>query len=109
MNWTKHALERFTTRFPKLIEAGVSPVVCMFRVFKEAKPDNRFRNNTAYLVYLSEKYGDFDFEFLVNGDVAFICRGNTIVTVINRNRPLGHRHRNHLGEVKQGYKKRANA
>lgn len=81
--YSKHAQERFAERFPSLIE-NEDVLTSLKKCFEGATEERQSKNNTRYLVYLMEKYGDFDFDFYVNGRVLFICRQGCIITVMDR-------------------------
>jgi Asp-tRNA(Asn)/Glu-tRNA(Gln) amidotransferase B subunit len=87
MIYTRHAVDQLKARFPSLITKDEAPKVTFHKVFSEAKETKRFLNNTNYLVYMLEKYGDCDCKYFENGDMVFIVRGETVVTVIDRNTP----------------------
>lgn len=106
MDFTRHSLQRFTERFPKLLPKGVDPKAMMLQVFGASSIDKRFKNNSAYMVYLLNRYGDNDFIFRVNGDVLFICKGGTIITIVDRNDTSSEGYKNH-GECRNRFKKRS--
>lgn len=106
MDFTRHSLQRFTERFPNLLSKGVDPKTTMLNVFGASSIDKRFKNNSAYMVYLMSRYGDNDFTFRVNGDVLFICKNVTIITIVDRNDTSSEGYKNH-GESRNRYKKRS--
>ena len=82
--YTKHAVQRFTQRFPHLVEKGTAPIVCLHRAFQDARPDRSFLNNSRRIVWMVENYGDFNFDYFINGEVVFVARDQTLITVIHR-------------------------
>jgi hypothetical protein len=74
-------------------------------MYRNAKEDGRLKNNTKYMVYLMERYGDFDFEYRVNGRVLFICRNNTVITVLDTEMRGSTAHQS-LGTSKSRYQSR---
>lgn len=85
MQYSKHAQERLAERFPEMMEPGVAPVVCIHRAFQGAKLERGFLNDTRRIVWMLEKYGDFNYNYYVKGDIVFVTRDEVVVTVINRN------------------------
>lgn len=106
MDFTRHSLQRFTERFPHLIAKHADAKRTMLDVFGESSIDKRFKNNTAYMVYLLNRYGDNDFTFRVNGDVLFICKNATIITIVDRSDTSNAGYKNH-GESRNRFKKRS--
>lgn len=82
--YTNHAVDRFKERFPHLQVKGQSPLVTFHRVFTGAKLDRSFLNDTKRLVYMMEKYGDYDQNYYVNGDIVFVTKQRTVITVMDR-------------------------
>ena len=94
MHYTRHATKRFVERFPKLCY-NATPFDAINNCFKGASLNKSTKNNTAYMVFLYERYGDNNFDFYENGDVLFICKGGMVVTVLNRNDPSSPIYRTH--------------
>lgn len=106
MEFTRHALQRFTERFRHLHQNNVSHDFTMRDYFRVATIDKSFKNNTAYMVYLLEKYGHNDFEFRVHGDILFICKSKLVITIVDRNDTTSGGYKNH-GENRSRFKKRS--
>lgn len=85
MGYTNHAVDRFVERFPELLEAGVHPKVCIHRAFQGASLERGFMNDTRRIVWMLEKYGDFNYDYYVKGNIVFVTRDGTVITVMNRN------------------------
>lgn len=83
-SYSKHAVERFVERFPEKLEAGVNPLVSVHRAFQGASLERGFMNDTRRLVYMMEKYGDFNFDYYIKDKIVFVTRDNTVITVMNR-------------------------
>lgn len=105
MHYTRHAQKRFAERFPKLVKT--TALEAIDTCFKAATPNKSTRNNTAYMVFLHERYGDFNVEFFENGPVLFICRGGLVMTVIDRNDPNSPLYKTH-GASKSRFTNRKN-
>jgi Ca2+-binding EF-hand superfamily protein len=88
MNYTKHAIERFKTRFPELRKKDQHDKVTFHQLFTAAKETKRFINNTEFLVYLIERYGDYNNKYFENGDMIFVVVNDLVVTVMNADEPL---------------------
>ena len=84
MRYTAHAVQRFVERFPERLESGVAPKVCLHRAFQGASLERGFLNDTRRLVYMMDKYGDFNFDFYIKDDIVFVVRDDTLITVISR-------------------------
>lgn len=84
MDYSKHAVERFVERFPDHLEAGVAPKVSMHRAFQGASLERGFMNDSRRIIWMLEKYGDFNFDYYLNGKMVFITREGICITVINR-------------------------
>ena len=61
--YTNHAVERFVERFPDLLQAGVAPKVSLHRAMQGASHERGFMNDSRRIVWMLEKYGDFNFEY----------------------------------------------
>lgn len=83
-DYTKHAQERLAQRFPEMVVQGVSPKVCLHRAFQGATLERGFLNDTRRIVWMIEKYGDFNFEYFIKGKMVFVTRNSTVITVIHR-------------------------
>ena len=82
IRFSKHSIDRFKERFSEKIEDGN---VCrsIARLFYHAKEDKRFLNNTKFTTYIYEKHGyDKPMSFHTNNDILFVCRDDTLVTVM---------------------------
>lgn len=101
--YTNHAVDRFKERFPALMEKGVHVKVTLHRLMQSATRERASSNDSRRLVYMMEKYGDWNFDYFVSGDVVFVAREDRVVTVIDRHdggmKKL-------LGSNKPNYKKR---
>lgn len=84
MDYTAHAVMRFAERFPELIEKGVSPRVALHRAFQGATIDRGFMNNTARIVWMLEKYGDFNYDYYLKDKIVFLTKNDVVITVLNR-------------------------
>lgn len=84
MGYTRHAVERFTERFPERLEAGVSPKVCLHRAFQGASLERGFMNDSRRIVWMLEKFGDFNYDYYVKDDIVFVTREGSCITVMNR-------------------------
>ena len=82
---TKHAQERYRERFPERIPQNRHIVGHILDEVKAAKVDRAFLNDSNRIVWLIEKYGDFNHNVLVNDAVVFIVRDDRVITVIDRN------------------------
>lgn len=74
---TTHAVDRLYERHPGIFSdptrQGAERYTAACRVLSDAEEHKAVKNNTAFMVFLHEKYGfDKDFHFFVNGDVLFI-------------------------------------
>lgn len=83
-DYSRHAVERFEQRFPEHIESGVPTRVALHRAFQGAKLERGFMNDTSRLVYMLEKYGDFNFDYYLNDEMVFVTRDGVVITVMNR-------------------------
>lgn len=83
-DYSKHAVDRLKERFPNLLEANVHPKVVLHRLMSSATRERSFMNDTRRIVWMLEKYGDWNYDYYVNGDVVFVTREGMVVTLINR-------------------------
>lgn len=80
-NFSKHSIDRFKERFPKLIENN-NPIKTIANLLYSAQEDRRCINNTNFMTYIYETYGyDNPMTLYVNDNVLFLCREDTLVTV----------------------------
>ena len=84
MGYTNHAVERFVQRFPERLEAGVAPKVCLHRAFQGASLERGFMNDTRRIVWMLEKYGDFNFDYYLKDKMVFVTRDGSVITVMHR-------------------------
>lgn len=84
MHYSRHAVERFVERFPEAVEKGVPTKVCMHRAFQGASLERGFMNDTRRIVWMLEKYGDFNYDYYLKGKMVFLTKDDTVLTVINR-------------------------
>ena len=84
MIFSKHAQERLVERFPQTLKISGNPLIRIQQAFAGATPDRSFKNNTAYLAFLVDRYGDCDYQFFVKGQIVFMCKDETVVTVLDR-------------------------
>lgn len=84
MRWTKHAEERFEERFPELWSPNMTRYQNLDAAFKGATLERGFMNDSRRIVWMLEKFNDFNFDYYLKGKVVFITRNNSIITVINR-------------------------
>ncbi len=83
-DYSRHAVERFSERFPELLEEGVSAKVSLHRSMKGASHERGFLNDTRRLVWMLEKYGDFNFDYYLKDKIVFVTRDGVVITVIHR-------------------------
>lgn len=88
--FTNHARKRFRERLSHLVK---DQNVCksIAEQIQTARPDNSIKNNTRFMTKLHEEHGYNPFEFLVNGDMVFVCRGEYLVTVYPKKDSKFHR------------------
>ena len=84
MGYTNHAVARFVERFPERLEAGVAPKVCLHRTFQGASLERGFLNDTRRIVWMIEKYGDFNYDYYVKDKMVFVTSNDSVITVIHR-------------------------
>lgn len=84
MRWTKHAEERFEERFPEMWSANMTRYQNLDAAFKGATLERGFMNDSRRIVWMLDKYGDFNYDYYLKGNAVFITRNNSIITVINR-------------------------
>jgi hypothetical protein len=84
MGYTSHAVERFVERFPERLEAGVAPKVCLHRAFQGASLERGFMNDTRRIVWMLEKYGDFNYDYYIKDKMVFVTREGALITVMHR-------------------------
>lgn len=84
LDYTKHAVDRFIERFPERIQAGVSAKVCLHRAMQGATLERGFMNDSRRIVWMLDKYGDFNYDYYVKEDMVFACREGRVLTVMNR-------------------------
>ena len=84
MDYSRHAVERFSERFPDLVPAGISAKVAMHRAFQGASLERGFMNDTRRLVIMLEKYGDFNFDYYLKDKMVFVTRDGVVITVMHR-------------------------
>ena len=82
--YTNHAVERFIERFPERLEAGVAPKVSLHRAMQGASLERGFMNDTRRIVWMLEKYGDFNFDYYLKEDMVFVTRDGSVITVMHR-------------------------
>lgn len=97
MGYTTHAVERFVERFPDRLEAGVPPKVSLHRAFQGASLERGFMNDSRRIVWMLEKYGDFNYNYYVKDEIVFVTREGSCITVMHRDdmgmqRMLGPKH-----------------
>lgn len=83
-HYTKHAVERFVERFPERLEAGVPPKVSLHRALQGASLERGYMNDTRRIVWMMEKYGDFNFDYYLKEDMVFVTRDGNVITVMHR-------------------------
>lgn len=83
-NYSKHAVERLKERFPHLLQPGMPPKVILHRLMSKATRERGFMNDTRRIVWMLEKYGDWNYDYYVNGDVVLLTREGVVITLINR-------------------------
>lgn len=74
---TQHACKRLYERHPHIfadpLQQGKQRWTSAYRVLDDSIEDKSVKNNTAFMIYVYEKYGfDKSFHFFVNGDVLFV-------------------------------------
>lgn len=84
MGYTTHAVERFSQRFPERLEANVAPKVCLHRAFQGASLERGFMNDSRRIVWMLEKYGDFNFDYFIKDKMVFVTRDGACITVMHR-------------------------
>lgn len=89
MRYSKHAIAQFKVRFPDHVFPDQADIVSFHNAFARATENRSFINNTQYMVYMLEKYGDCDCTFYENGDMLFIVRTECVVTVVDRTNTIG--------------------
>lgn len=82
---TNHARDRFAERFPGSIKTGESVDICINRAISRATLERGFMNDTRRIVWMLEKYGDFNFDYYVNDEMVFVTKDGVIITIMNRN------------------------
>lgn len=82
--YSNHAVEQFQARFPELMVPGVHPKVCLHRAFQGASEEAGFMNDTRRIVWMLEKYNDFNFQYFVKDNMVFVTSPDTVITVITR-------------------------
>ena len=82
--FTKHSQERFEERFPELLKKESSLIETMRDTLGKATHERGFMNDTRRLVWMLEKYGDFNYDYYLADKVVFVCRDDRIITVIHR-------------------------
>lgn len=81
--FTKHAQERFKTRFSHLV--GPSVVRSLSDAVRGATPDNSIHNDTRFMTEYYEKYGyDKTPIFLVTADIVFVVKDTALITMYER-------------------------
>lgn len=83
-DYTRHAQERLAQRFPEAMSQGVSPKVCIHRAFQGATLERGFLNDTRRIVWMLEKYGDFNYDYYLKGKMVFVTKNSVVITVIHR-------------------------
>lgn len=82
MIYSKHAIERLKERFPYEFDGRQSDRDTFHRIFEQATLDGRFLNNTRFMVYLMEKYGDCDRQFYTYNNAVFVVKHNKVVVTV---------------------------
>ena len=104
MYYTRHAQEQFSKRFPQL-QTDKTVLISLHNCFQTAERSKRLKNNTAYLSYLYDRYGPYDYEFWVNGPCLFVAKDGTVITVMDRDDPNSMAHKIH-GRSKHSFSSR---
>lgn len=82
--FSQHALVRFRERFPKRLISGVSTRQSAHAAAKGATLERGFLNDSRRIVWMLEKYGDFNYDYYLKDDVVYVCKSNVVITVMNR-------------------------
>lgn len=83
MRVSDHAAERFKERFPELIDFGDTKARITY-LMQGATLERGFLNDTRLIVWMLEKYGDFNFDYYMKSKIVFVTRGGVVITVIHR-------------------------
>ena len=83
MRFTDHAVQRFKERFPELQVEGDTRER-MHYLIQGATLERGFLNDTRLIVWMLEKYNDFNFDYYLKGKIVWVTRGGVVITVIHR-------------------------
>ncbi len=81
MDYSKHAINRLKERFSHHLVPNQHARVTMHQLFSKAKETRRFFNDSSYMVYVMDRYGDTNVKFFEYEDIIFLVREELVVTV----------------------------
>lgn len=85
MQYTKHAMTRLQERFSHHLVPNQHILITINHLFNKAVETKRFFNNTKYMVYVMERYGDLNIKYFEYEDIVFVVRNDIIMTVFDSN------------------------
>ena len=104
VTFSRHAINRFKERFPEIVAEyeGNTPRA-LAKMYYNSSIDNSIKNNTKFMLFVHEKHGYDSITFSLKDNAIFVCKGETLVTVMDSHGDL---YKHFVGDTSTFRKKR---